>query len=96
VQDDCIAVALGLPELKVIVQKEFKGLTLSFRERHFKHLPCGKVFTESDEVSNARSRSSKCLRKHFEMMVDTIIDDSERRKMLGIIEDCYGKSKLGN
>jgi len=68
VQDDCIAVRLGLPQLKILWQRELEGhieVTVIYRRDKATCPRCSKVFTEPDEVFGSRRRSSYRFREYL-------------------------------
>ena len=61
-QDDCIAVALGLPQLKVIAQAEFIDrfeVTVIYRQEQVSCPRCGQVTTKEHERKLQRKQDRK-------------------------------------
>ena len=61
-QDDCIAVALGLPQLKVIAQTELMDrfeVTIIYRQEQVTCPRCGQITTKEHERSLQRKQDRK-------------------------------------
>ena len=100
-QDDCIAVALGLSQLKILWQQlkqdrrlRDKAFFLTLIKRRFRCLWCGKVFTEPDEVFGWRRRSSHRFREYLgqEALHQTVRRTAQKEKVgEGLVRRCVAE-----